>query len=83
MNKQEKNLKIKETGKATKARRKNLACKTYQVKIDISHVSKDKLNSLNFLFDETKKLYNHILNLNEANEEFNIFKSNNSSRYNK
>ena len=70
-----KNNSISNTLKATKQRRKSLACKTYELKFDMSHISNNKLDKINQLFRESKWLYNHILSLNE-NKEFNIFKFN-------
>ena len=43
---------------ATRNRRKNQICKTYTVKVDYSHLSKNQLNYLNMLFIEAKWLYN-------------------------
>ena len=59
-----KNNKIKETLRQTRGRRSLLDCKTYELKIDISHLSKKKLNDLKLLFVESKWLYNHILSSN-------------------
>ncbi len=58
---QEKKDKIAGTRKLTKERRKNQICKTYEVKFDYSHLSKEKLNYLNRLFLEAKWLYNYQL----------------------
>jgi len=70
-----KNNSISKSLKATRQRRKSLACKTYELKFDMSHISNNKLDKINQLFRESKWLYNHILSLNE-NKEFNIFKFN-------
>lgn len=55
---------IKKTLKETKSRHSLLACKTYELKLDLSHLSKAKLNNINLLFLESKWLYNHILSQN-------------------
>jgi len=56
-----KKSKIKETMRLTKSRRSLLDCKVYELKLDISHISKAKLDNLKLLFLESKWLYNHIL----------------------
>ena len=66
---------IGNTLKLTRQRRESLACKTYECKFDMSHMSKQQLSNLKQLFTEAKYLYNHILSLNEV-EDFNIFKFN-------
>ncbi len=58
---QSKNQRIKETRKATREKRKNQVCKTYEVKIDKSHANNTTLEHLNRLFLEAKWFYNHIL----------------------
>ena len=73
MKNETKNLAIKNARKATKERRKFLACKTFETKLDKSHLSKQKLNELNLLFTEAKWLYNHILQLDQKDETFNVF----------
>ena len=70
-----KNQLIGNTLRLTRQRRESLACKTFELKFDMSHMSKQHLNNLNQLFTEAKQLYNHILSLNEV-EDFNIFKFN-------
>jgi len=47
--------------KQTKEKRKSQVCKVYELKFDISHLSKEKLLYLNKLFLEAKWLYNSIL----------------------
>ena len=37
-----KNQKIKETGKATRERRKDMLCRVYEVKADLSRMSKSQ-----------------------------------------
>lgn len=56
-----KKSKIKKTLGLTKSRRSLLDCKAYELKLDLSHMSKAKVNNLNLLFLESKWLYNHIL----------------------
>ena len=73
MKNEAKNLAIKNARKATKERRKFLACKTFETKLDKSHLSKQKLNELNLLFTEAKWLYNHILQLDQKDGTFNVF----------
>ena len=70
-----KNNSISNSLKETKQRRKSLACKTYELKFDMSSMSNKKFETLNQLFKEAKWLYNHILSLNET-EDFDIFKFN-------
>ena len=53
--------KIRESQKKTKERRKSKVCKTYEVKIDKSVLSSEKLNYLYRLFLEAKWWYNHLL----------------------
>ena len=62
-----KNKMIKDAIKATRSRRKEMQCKTFRFKIDLSSLSKEQKNSLKMYFIETKRLYNHILNnINET-----------------
>ena len=68
-----KNKLIGNTLKATRNRRKNLACKTYELKFDMSHMSNSRHKEFDSLFTEAKWLYNHILNLNKS-EDFDLFK---------
>ena len=56
--------KIKNTLKQTLQRRSLLDCKVYELKLDLSHLSNQKINDLNLLFLESKWLYNHILSQN-------------------
>jgi transposase len=58
----------------TREKRKSQDCKVYELKIDQSHLSKEKLNYLNMLFLETKWLYNSII----ASED--IFKFNDKTK---
>lgn len=62
-----KNKMIKDAIKATRSRRKEMQCKTFRFKIDLSSLSKEQKNSLKMYFIETKRLYNYILNnMNET-----------------
>lgn len=62
-----KNKMIKDAIKATRSRRKEMQCKTFRFKIDLSSLSKEQKNLLKMYFIETKRLYNHILNnINET-----------------
>jgi putative transposase len=55
---------IKKSLEETRQRRKTQECKVYELKLDTSHLSKEKLNNLKLLFLEAKWLYNHILSQN-------------------
>jgi len=72
---QTKNSIISESLKKTRQRHENLVCKTFELKVDKSHLSKEQLDKLNLLFIEAKWLYNHVLNLNKS-KEFDLFKFN-------
>jgi putative transposase len=56
-----KNQTIKATLKATKARRKHLTCRVFEVKLDSSHLNQHTHARLKRLFLEAKWLYNYIL----------------------
>jgi len=56
-----KNNKISKSRKQTKERRKTQSCKTYELKIDMSKLSKETLKSINRLFLETKWIYNYFI----------------------
>lgn len=56
-----KNNHIKERGKATRKRHKKMACKTYELKIDESHLTKETQDVLRRLFLEAKWFYNHLI----------------------
>jgi len=58
-----KNEKIKESCKKTRERRKSQVCKVFEVKIDKSHLSREKEAFLRMLFIEAKWLYNYQLSL--------------------
>lgn len=61
MTKEEKNKKISETRKATKARRANQDCREFDVKVDRSHMSKNLSNFSKLIFLEAKWMYNSVL----------------------
>lgn len=58
---EERNRKIKESGKATRERRANMDCRVFSVKIQENRLSKAKLEKLTRCFLEAKWLYNAIL----------------------
>lgn len=58
---EERNRKIKESGKATRERRANMDCRVFSVKIQENKLSKAKLEKLQRCFLEAKWLYNAIL----------------------
>ena len=64
---------IKKTLKETKSRRSLLDCRTYELKLDLSHLSTKKLNDINLLFIESKWFYNHILSRVSKDSKENIF----------
>jgi putative transposase len=61
MNQLTKNEKIKQAILETRDRHASMTCKTYEVKIDKSHLSKTKSKFLQSVFREAKWLYNYIL----------------------
>ena len=58
---EERNRKIKESGKATRERRANMDCRVFSVKIQENKLSKAKSEKLKRCFLEAKWLYNAIL----------------------
>lgn len=58
---EEKNLKIKETSKATRERRSNMDCCVFSVKIQENRLSKPKLEKLYRCFLEGKWLHNAVV----------------------
>jgi len=60
-----KNEKIKQTRQQTREKRKSQDCKVFEVKLDKSHLSKEKLHHLKMLFVEAKWLYNYQLSLED------------------
>ena len=69
----EKQLSIRRKARLeTKRKRKTQICKVYELKLDDSHLSKEKVNYLNRLFLEAKWFYNSLLsseNLFKANDK--------------
>lgn len=59
---------IKNTLKETKERRKEQICRSFVVKVDMSHLSQQKLEMLNRLFLEAKWFYNYAI----ANDPFGL-----------
>ena len=58
---EEKNRKIRESGKATRERRSNMSCRVISVKIQENRLSKTKLEKLKRFFLEAKWLYNAVV----------------------
>ena len=58
---EEKNLRIKDTLRATKERRSNMDCRVISTKIQESRLSKAKLEKLKRCFPEAKWLYNAVV----------------------
>jgi putative transposase len=58
---EERNRKIRETGKATRERRANMDCRVISVKIQENRLSKAKLEKLKRCFLEAKWLYNAVV----------------------
>ncbi len=56
-----KNARIRATLRETRERRRRQVCKTYELKVDISHLSKSTRNQLQRLFLEAKWFYNDFL----------------------
>ena len=56
-----KNIRIRETSKETKQKRKHQICRVYRIKIDFSHLNEAQRVRLKMLFVEAKWLYNDIL----------------------
>lgn len=72
MSSTEKNIRIKQTFLATKARRETQSCRVVTVKVQDNKLNTSQRESLKMLFVEAKWMYNHILNLSNE-EEVNIF----------
>ena len=64
-----KNQKIKETGKATRERRKDMRCRVFEVKVDFSRMSKSQRNDVNTLFREAKWFRNAYLADNDLSDK--------------
>ena len=69
MDKLAKNQKIKETGKATRERRKDMLCRAFEVKVDFSRISKSQRNDVNTLFREAKWFRNAYLADNDLSDK--------------
>jgi transposase len=54
-----KNERIKDSRAKTREKRESQVCKVYEVKVDRSHLSQDKIRFLSMLFLEAKWLYNY------------------------
>lgn len=52
---------IKKSIQQTKEKRESHVCKVFEIKFDMSHLSKEKLNFLSMLFIEAKWIYNFQL----------------------
>lgn len=57
----DKNEQIRQSGSATRLKRKNQQCKTFKFKVDKSHMRADQLERIKMMFVECKRLYNYIL----------------------
>ena len=64
-----KNQKIKETGKATRERRKDMLCRVFEVKVDFSKMSRSQRNNVNTLFREAKWFRNAYLADNDLSDK--------------
>lgn len=58
---EEKNRKIRESGKVTRERRSNMDCRVISVKVQENRLSKAKLEKLKHFFLEAKWLYNAVV----------------------
>ena len=74
----EKNIKISQSIKQTKQKRKHQVCKTYRLKIDMSSLSKTKLKHLKMMFVEAKWLYNDALSFCKQGNNIRDYKLSNS-----
>ncbi len=63
MSNKEKNSKIGQTLTETKVRRAAKTIKTFEVKVDASHLSKEKAEKLKRAFIQAKWIYNYCLGL--------------------
>jgi len=64
-----KNKKIKAALKKTRAKRKNQVCRSYELKIDSSHVNAETQRHLVRLFLEAKWFYNNLIAQGKANRD--------------
>ena len=68
----EKNIQIKETYLATKARREHQVYRVFSVKVHENKLSAAQCEALKMMFVEAKWMYNHILNLTKGDNS-NVF----------
>ena len=61
MDREEKNNRIREKGKATRERHADMLCRCYEVKVDSSKMSRKQKDDVNALFREAKWLHNAYL----------------------
>ena len=61
LNRETKNRRILRSWRRTVKRHRSMVCKTYELKVDISHLSKETLETLRRLFLEVKWFYNHLI----------------------
>src|SRR6267143_599902 len=61
LSRQEKNQRIRKTLLRTKARHMGMICRTYELKVDKSHLAVETLEALRMLFLEAKWFYNDLL----------------------
>ena len=61
MDREEKNNRIREKGKATRERHADMLCRCYEVKVDSSKMSRKQKDDVNTLFREAKWLHNAYL----------------------
>lgn len=66
---EEKNMMIREKGKATRLKRQSQTCRTFRFKIDKSSLKKEQLETLKMFFIETKRVYNYLLNKINTGED--------------
>ncbi len=69
LNNNNKNERITNTRNETISRHRNMVCKTYELKVDESHLSKDTLECLRRLFLEAKWFYNDMLGRSRRGEK--------------
>lgn len=62
LSKEDKNMMIREKGKATRLKRHSQTCRTFRFKINKSSLKKEQLETLKMFFVETKRVYNYLLN---------------------
>lgn len=67
-----KNVKIKNSYLATKAKRESQSCRVLTVKIQTNKLNTVQKNALKMMFVEAKWMYNHILNLSQTQNIFDL-----------